>query len=307
MTISTISPYRKQAEWVRSKLEQAETDGGVHSGVYELTPELANYLLENNPDNRLIRQSVVDAYTRDMLTGRWHLNGEPIIIAANGELNDGQHRCWAVVTGGKAIPMVFVFGVERDTRITLNQGLQRRLSDYLQMEGTANATKIATVAGMAWRYMRTGTINAATGRRVGESSTFKDRKNAKASKQELMDLIEQDRTIQRAVNVVGGSDSKMMRNVAATSIFHFCHWLISKNNDPHEVVSFIERIITGAGMSAGSPELYVRNRLIAERGRIKPNEAAEVIIRGWNFHCRGDSVTRIPLSGGKLPAVAKKK
>lgn len=303
---NTASPYRQQAEWVRAKLDQAEKEGGVHTGVYELTPDLANYLLENNPDNRLIRQSVVDAYTRDMLTGRWHLNGEPIIIAANGELNDGQHRCWAVATGGKPIHMVFVFGVERDTRITLNQGLQRRLSDYLQMEGTANATRLATLAGMAWRYMRTGTINASTGRRVGESSSFKERKNAKASKQELMDLIEQDKTLDRATNAFG-SDSKMMRSIAAASIFHFCHWLISKNNDHQEVSNFLERIVTGAGCGAGSPELYARNRLIAERGRIKPNEAAEIIIRCWNFYCRGETVTKIPLSGGKLPAVGKKK
>ena len=42
---------------------------------------------------------------------------------------------------------MFVFGVERETRSTLDQGAARRTADYLQMSGMSYAIETATAAG----------------------------------------------------------------------------------------------------------------------------------------------------------------
>lgn len=281
------------AEWVREM-----TSSGVKATIDDLTPAIASFLLENNNENRIIRQHVVDSYARDMANGKWAVNGEPIIISSDGQLNDGQHRCWAVIQCGRSVRTAFVFGVGRDTRSTVDQGIARRLSDYLQMEGvvTVNATRVATLAAMVYRYKSGGSVAASSGRDSG--------KTARATKQELVELVERDLSIQRAVNLCP-TEGKQLRSVASASIFMFFLWLVSKTNEDHEVVSFLEKIIKGLNLNAGDPELYVRGRLMAEKGRMRPNEATELLIRGWNAHCRGEKVRSLPINGGKLPEVKK--
>lgn len=304
---SMKSPYRQLSEWVHERCALAgKSPGGIHSAAYDLTPELANYFLENNPENRAIRQSTVDSYTRDMLTGRWHLNGEPIIISKEGQLNDGQHRCWAVVQAGKPVMMVFTFGVARETRITLDQGVARRLSDYLAMEGVANATRLGTVAGQIWRYTRTNTIHPSSGTTGGKvlnaAGHLVVKKSAKPSKQELMALLESDPLIMRCLDVCP-TESKLQRSVAPISIFHFVAWLLIRQKNSEAVVSeFLKRIVEGTELTTGAPELYIRNRLMSTT-KMNPNEKVELILRGWNALCRGESVSKLPLQGGKLPEI----
>jgi hypothetical protein len=268
--------------------------------IGELTPELATFLLEKNPDNRLVRDSTVDSYARDMAAGNWSMNGEPIIISKDCLLNDGQHRCWAVVNSGRSIITAFVVGVARDTRSTVDQGVARRLSDYLKMDNVVagNASRVATIAGMIYRYKQSGSVNASSGRNTGAT--------ARATKQELMDMIKKDTSIERAVNNMVPYE-KGMNAIASHSIFTFCYWLIVRTNESHDVEAFIERIVRGIGLNNGDPELYVRNRLLLNKGRIKANEAAELIIRAWNAHCRGEHIKSFPINGGKLPDVKRYK
>jgi hypothetical protein len=43
---------------------------------YSIMPELAEFILNLNPDNRPIREMKVRQYASDMKDGRWQLNGE---------------------------------------------------------------------------------------------------------------------------------------------------------------------------------------------------------------------------------------
>ena len=54
-----------------------------------------------------------------------------------------------------------------------------------------------------------------------------------------------------------------------------------------------------------SVDALARNRLMAERGRLKTNEKAELIIRAWNASRRGDKVASLPIKGGALPTVER--
>jgi len=68
-----------------------------------------------------------------------------------GQLNDGQNRCAAVVRSGLTVPTIFVFGLERETRLTVDQGVGKRPGDYLAMSGVANSNHVAAIAAMIWQ------------------------------------------------------------------------------------------------------------------------------------------------------------
>ena len=73
--------------------------------TYELiTPEIAESMLENNPNNRTVSNGTVKAYAADMLADNWdEKTGVAISIDADGNLRDGQHRLEAIVLSGVSI------------------------------------------------------------------------------------------------------------------------------------------------------------------------------------------------------------
>lgn len=127
---------------------------GVHTAVTTLTPEIARRLLERNVDNRNIRRLHVAKLAHAIRTGAYVLNGETIIVARDGSLNDGQHRCAAVVETGISIPAIIVFGVERETRITVDTGDKRTVGHVLAMHhlGEGNPAGVAALARFVLQF-----------------------------------------------------------------------------------------------------------------------------------------------------------
>ena len=85
--------------------------------VVRMTPDMARAILKNNPNNRNVKRDRVSLYASDMEKGRWQLNGESIVIDADGNLKDGQHRLMAVVKSQCTVPMIVVSGVDTDCNI----------------------------------------------------------------------------------------------------------------------------------------------------------------------------------------------
>ncbi|XWN29735.1 MAG: hypothetical protein ROR55_19855 [Devosia sp.] len=122
-----------------------------------VTPEMAKRLLANNPSNRNLRMNgrqSVGMFAEAMRNGEWELNGQDIIVAKTGELNDGQHRLSAVVKANMAVPMGMKFGVERVSRDTLDQGSKRSPGDVLKMRGHKSAIRLASAASFIYTVER---------------------------------------------------------------------------------------------------------------------------------------------------------
>lgn len=114
-----------------------------------LTPDLAKLLLANNPNNRGLRLGKsgvrnIQSYAAAMRRNEWKLNGSTIVVSRNGELNDGQNRCEACIAADVSVPILIIFGVERDTRTTLDQGAARTPGDVLQIAGETQGNIMAT-------------------------------------------------------------------------------------------------------------------------------------------------------------------
>lgn len=144
--IKPVNDLTRLAQWIeRGRRERFLVETMV-------TPEMAAWLLARNAENRPPHQATVENYAAAMRRGEWHLNGQNIIVADTGDLNDGQHRLLAVIDADVPIALGLQFGVTRESRATLDQGRKRTLGDHFAMAGHLNANALAATIRLAWGY-----------------------------------------------------------------------------------------------------------------------------------------------------------
>ncbi|HTA34343.1 MAG TPA: hypothetical protein VK721_13060 [Solirubrobacteraceae bacterium] len=122
--------------------------------VVDLTPEMAQTMLGENIRNRPIRHAYVKRLAEAMTRGEWTMNGEPIQVADDGTLLNGQHRLSAVVKSGTTIPILIVSGLPAEALRTVDTGTRRTLSDVLALRGESDTTNLAAALGLLHRYRR---------------------------------------------------------------------------------------------------------------------------------------------------------
>lgn len=279
-------PDAVAAAWLAAQIEDA--GDAVRTVTGKLTPSLARLLLARNQDNRRLSADAVEKYARDIVNGNWRFNGEPIVIAKDGLLNDGQHRCEAVVLAGEAISVIFVFGVDRDSRFTLDQGKMRMAGDYLGMHGHADPVALAAAAAMLWQFRNHGRLSTASIMRP--------------TKTEVLATVGQTPSLSAALRV---ADRKGCNLVGGRAMLAFCHCIFGERAGEAAATAFIDSLLTGASLSSRDPILYARNRLSDMRGRLRPNEKAELILRAWNAHRRREQPKTLPILDGALPTVER--
>lgn len=280
------SPDKRAADWLDAQIQKSQDK--ITTIVADLTPALARVLLDRNGGNRKISEGLVTGYARDMSNDAWHLNGEPIIVAGNGLLNDGQHRCGAVIEADRTIPAIFVFGVERATRTTVDQGRGRTAGDFLAMGGHTYVNHLAAIAGFMWQHSNFNTLSPNSRNRP--------------TKGEVIGLIEDNPKIVKSLAKVMVPGA---RSVGGLSMLGFCHVTFGTVSSIAKADAFMDMMTGGAGLQDRDPILYVRNRLINERGKLRTNDRAELIFKAWNAWRLGQPAHRFGITGGHLPKVEK--
>jgi len=236
--------------------------------LVDLTPELAKTLLDLNPSNRSIRQTKVTQYSADMAAGRWALNGEPIIVAQDGHLNDGQHRCLAVIDANATIKVAIMFGIDRETRLTVDQGSARSASDYLGMEGLQNAATVAAIARMAIAYERNH------GKSLANASFI--------TAAEIRERVYKDADLGRSATFAA-TNYNYARTFAAGSLIGFAHYVLCKVNRI-EAETFLAQLCRGDGLKIRTPVYTLREKLLG--GKASRDRKVKLILQAWNFHRR---------------------
>lgn len=116
-------------------------DVGMNSGMFvvaaTITPEVAQGLLvEHNKLNRKENSKHIDTIAKDMLSGCWHLNHQPIAVDADANVIDGQHRLAAVLKSGKPQPfLVVLYSRSLQVNNTIDTGRPRSYLDHIAMKG----------------------------------------------------------------------------------------------------------------------------------------------------------------------------
>ena len=114
-----------------------------------ITPQQAKAMLDMSitlgAGNRRVAQRHVDLYAREMLEGRWKLNGVAIKLDENGAVLDGQHRLLACIKAGVPFTTIVMSGVPRDTFDTLDCGRPRTVAQVLQMSDVKYHSLVSAV------------------------------------------------------------------------------------------------------------------------------------------------------------------
>lgn len=257
-----------------------------------LTPELAEKLLSQNVDNRSLSRTNIDRIRKDIEHGHWEVNGETIIISREGLLNDGQHRCRAVVESGQPVKTAFWFGADRRTRMTVDTGQARTVGMFLDMHGVKNGKAVATVCNNVIQLRRHGYI-------YGSPEKL-------PTKQESLEFWHANRDIEDSVAFVPGDTNKVGgRNILAT-----VHYIL-RDVDPVQADYFIQRLAYGDGLERSDPIYKLREHLTDKyekaRGgnreaRLSAGNKVEIILRAWNHKRRGERMSR-PQIHGRIPQV----
>lgn len=270
MATQIFQPPSGSPAWFHERVMRSQ--GGIFTEMVHLTPSLANELLKNNESNRHVSSLIVGQYATDMRAGNWSLNGEPIIISRDGKLNDGQHRCLAVIDANATIDVLMVFGVSRDSRTTVNQGKKRTVGDYAAMNGRPNAILATTIARMALAYERSDGQNL---------HQVKYLTSAEILAREMED------TLIAEAATYAGSHAKRCKKYVGASAVGFCFYILSRV-DRQAARDFMDKVCGGEGLKRNDPAYTARDRLLSE-GKQRDKKVA-LILRAWTFYRRGRSV-----------------
>lgn len=273
-SIAKIAPKAQPPHGSPAWLQHVvDTTTAPHVEFVNLTPALAKDLLDRNDGNRAIRQTKMLQFACDMLDGKWAMNGEPIIVSTDGRLNDGQHRCLAVIEANTTVPVVIMFGIERETRLTVDQGGARTAGDFLGMEGVQNAAAVAAIARLAIAFER------------NEGRAFTD--SQRITSREIRERVARDEGLARSATF-GHTEGNYSRNFIAGSSIGFAHYVLSRI-DRVDAEEWLARVCRGDGIKLKDPAHTVREKLIGA-GRLGRDKKLKLLFQAWTFHRRGMKV-----------------
>lgn len=262
-------------QWLEDRLTRVANQG-IFSEVIQLNPILAKHFLKHNRDNRPLRKAKLKQFADDIVYDRWDFNGEPIIFADTGEMNDGQHRCEAVIMAGKPILTLVVYGVKRESRRTVDNGSARAPGDHLAVEGKQYALEMASIARFVLAYERSG------GTKLSDSNRI--------SATEIVDRAMEDEGIDQAATLAKMAYGKF-RSVAPPSVLGFCYYQFAKAN-PEAAEEFMRSVISGANLSEDSPAYVVREKLISLERPLREHRA-EILFQGFKAYVEERTLGRI--------------
>ena len=272
--------------WYNDMVSLAQRESRTITVDATLTPELAAHILRScNADNRGVNESTAQKITKDIIADKWSFNGEAILISKEGLLNDGQHRCTGVVEANKPIRTLMTFGLDRDTRETLDQGRGRTAADYLTMQGVHLATSAASIARFLIAY------TGAEGKSLGQRSGIPNSEILSQCHNNPQVAISADFASRRY---------KHFRRLATIQVIGFCHAVLSGvNADAAEV--YLQQVCVGEDIKKSDPAFAVREALM--RDRITTVERIHVIFRGWNAFRQRRKLEQSKVVGSNLPAL----
>lgn len=285
-TVTKFTPESKvpvaTIDWLNRCLQAAQTS--VFTDRVFITAGVASALLERNDSNRGISPTKAEHYARDMAEGRWAENGETIIVSRDGQLNDGQHRMQAVIDSNAVVPFLFVFGVARESRLTVDQGRARGAGDYLAMDGVSYATNAATAAKFIMAYERSN------GRNISQ--------RAKITNGEIVARVHRDEDIVASA-AYAHKHLKDYRALFSHTVMTACHYILSEVHEK-DAVEYLTQVALGENIKRGDPAFAVRQAFLSEKR--ERQDAMEIIFHGWNKFRQGGQL-KLAKCYGTFPAL----
>jgi hypothetical protein len=247
-----------------------------------ITPAMAEKMLKMNIGNRALTIWHVDELVKEMLAGRWKVNGDMIRISITGRILDGQHRLAAIVKSKMTIQTWVMESLADDIFDTIDVGKKRSQGDTLGCRGEKNAYRLSSALILVDKYM-TGRVE----------------KNLSYSNGEVEELLEKYPEVRDSIQT-GAKGKKLI----LPSVMDACHYLFSRK-DPAMANLFMERVLRGSGLEEGDPEYVLREKLVSNslaKAKLSKAHVFALCIKAWNHSRTGKKIQHLKLNerAGKL-------
>ncbi len=260
-----------------------------------VTPAKAREWLGTKHVNRSIVRSAVDYIKAQIVRGLWRDTGEPILFDSAGHLIDGQHRLTALAEHGGALTLQIGRGVDPEAFWAIDTGRSRKGSDTLSAMGHSQQELLAAVL----RLVVQDDLGVLGSEQAEHRATNEDIALACKEHPEIArDLL----------RVFRDTDAQPAKRAAIV----FLYWKTHQVN-PLVASAFWPGVLSGAGLSRGTPPFLLRKLLTEQRSkgtkRLIGRNLLACAIKAWNYALIGEgmSVSALVYRGGMelFPAIAK--
>jgi hypothetical protein len=245
-------------------------DGTLYRTV---TPEIADWLLKLNTDNRPLSRREVNRFAKILKTGDWQITGETIIVAREGILNEGQHRLHAIKESGVSAPCDVRFGVPRSAFHATGTGRKRSVGDVLAIEGYNNSTCQAALA----RLMHLYDCN-----KMGHAREH-------IEPRQILDIVTDN-------DDIGEIAARIRRNklpITRCASFGVVLVIAARTAPKDQLFAFVDVVAGGLAQTEEDPARCLhRNflKLSLDRIKLRQEEIMAMTVKAWNAWINGTSV-----------------
>lgn len=239
--------------------------------VETISPEVAVHLLNTNTSNRPVRsRTTVRAIAKDIVAGRWALNGESIVVSDTGRLLDGQHRLLAIVEAKLPVRALVVRGIPEGAFTTIDSNCGgRTVGDCLAIDKVPYATHVAAVARLIIGYRDYGRLYPHG-----------------LSKNEIRAYAQMHPEIAEWVALAHPSPV-----ITASTLAAVCCLACDSGHLSAVARAFLSGAVDGAGLERGDARHTLRELILNMKGRrgaklSKPYEF-NAVAQAWNAYVQG--------------------
>lgn len=241
--------------------------------IEKVGPTEARSFMEHNHGNRPLRARRVQRYVREMTNGQWLDAGDPIRFDTTGALRDGQHRLAAVIEADVTLEMVIERDLDPATFKVMDSGMGRSVADVLN---TRAGTHKASIIRQYLTWFLGGDP------RQGRDTECISRVDIADFYEEYEDVV--DAAWSQASALYNGFRGG---NRTAWGAFAIRAWELNKQ----AADEFMEGVLGGADLHAGSPVLALRNWLANDRQLPNTGYHLALIVKAWNDWLTGKTRT----------------
>ena len=266
------------AEWLDPEDFSAFVHGHYGTKTLMFDRALAETVLELNTGNRRVNRRKVDQLVRQMQSGQFENTGEPIIISAEGIINNGQHRLLAVVEADAVLDMDVRFGIPRRAFSKTDTGTSRSIGDVLTIKGVKAVAQVSSTVRLLVLYRR------------GLPESVREF----VTNDEVSQAFDGWRDIESVVAEV--NTHAFPKPVRSTPLYATA-FLASRSPAKARLTGWLDAVATGLDVARDNPAYQLRERLM--RGVDAPVGTREgqlerfaLMIKSWNLFAKGEAVAR---------------
>jgi len=225
----------------------------MNVNVVDMNPILAEKILSLNVKNRKLATTNLSSTVYKMRTGKWHENGESIIIGSDGVLKDGQHRLEATIKANHSWKAVLVTGVNSNVMSSIDTGKNRSASDVLTLNG--------------YTY---GTLKASSAKLILVNRYSADSaKQTNICNQSVLDYVSLNNDkLDAIISMIYPLYCKQNNKVFSSSFLCFMFDKLMEKNTKHISIETAEnffKMLCGVVVNEGSAACWVRNTVIRNK------------------------------------------